>query len=95
MLKVNHKFKAENSEQRLENAFLSFNIQILGLADNRTTFYVLLTVHIGIILFNDQPDAQFSFVYVYFSSLQVSSIQVLMIRRFNCINTISGICHSM
>ena len=35
------------------------------------------------------------FVYVYFISLHVSSIQVLIIRRFNCINTISGICHSM
>ena len=34
------------------------------------------------------------FVYVYSNSLHVSSIQVLIIRRFNCINTISGICHS-
>ena len=58
-------------------------------------FYVLLTVHLGIILFNYQLDAQFFFVYVYFNSLHVSSIQVLVIRRCNCINTISGICHSM
>ena len=57
-------------------------------------FYVPLNVHLGIILFKDQLDAQFYFVYVYFSSLHVSSIQVLIIRRFNCINTISGICHS-
>jgi len=57
-------------------------------------FYVLLTVHLGIILFNDQPDAQFFFVYVYFNSLHVLSIQVLIIRRFICINTISGICQS-
>ena len=35
------------------------------------------------------------FVYVYFNSLHVSSTQVLIIRRFNCINTISGIFHSM
>ena len=48
-----------------------------------------------LILFNDQFDAQFFFVYVYFKSLHVSSIQVLNIRRFNCINTISDICHSM
>ena len=48
-----------------------------------------------IIVFNDQLDAQFFFVYVYFNSLHVSSIQVLTIRRFNCTNTISGICHSM
>ena len=47
------------------------------------------------ILFNDQLDAQFFFVYVYFNSLHVSSIQVLIIRRFSCINTISGICYSI
>jgi len=58
-------------------------------------FYVLLTVHLGIILFNDQLEAHFFFVYVYFNSLHVSSIHVLIIRRFNRINTISGICHSM
>ena len=53
--------------------------------------YVLLTVHLGIILFNDQLDAQFLFAYVYFNPLHVSSILVLIIRRFNCINTIYGI----
>ena len=47
-----------------------------------------------ILLFNDQIDAQFIFVYVYFNSLHVSSIQVLIIGIFNCINTISGIRHS-
>jgi len=55
----------------------------------------MLTVHLGIILFNNELDAQFFFVYVYFNSLHVSSIQVLIIRRFSCINTISGICNSM
>ena len=58
-------------------------------------FHILLTLHLGIILFNDQLDAQFFFAYVYFNSLHVSSIQVLIIRRLNCINKISGICHSM
>ena len=58
-------------------------------------FYVLLTVHLGIILFNDQLDEQFFCVYVYFNSLHVSSIQVHIIRRFYFINTISVICHSM
>ena len=58
-------------------------------------FFILFTVHLGIILFNDQLVAQFFFAHVYFNSLHVSSIQVLIIRRFNCINTISGICHSM
>ena len=55
-------------------------------------FCVLLTVYVGIILFNDKFDPQF-FVYVYLNSLHVSSIQVLIIRRFNCFNTTSGICH--
>ena len=116
-------------------------------------FYVLQTAHLGIILYNDQLDSQFFFLYmfisilylfrafkcsssgdsivsiryivyvtltvwyavldgrsvqtcipdghlhrvihVYFISLHVSSIQVLIIRRFSCINTIYGICHSM
>ena len=48
-----------------------------------------------IILRDDQLDALLCFVYVYFTSLHVLSIQVLIIRRFNCINTISGICHSV
>ena len=58
-------------------------------------FYVLLTVHLGIILVNNQLDAQFFSLYIYFDTLHVSSIQVLIIRRINCINTTSGICHSM
>jgi len=60
-----------------------------------TVFYVLLTVHLGIIHVNNQLDAQLFFVYVYFNSLHVSSSHVLIIRRINYINTISGICHSM
>ena len=52
-------------------------------------------IRIRIIIFNDQLDPKFFFVYVYFNSLHVSNIQVLIIRRFNCINTkLSGICHS-
>ena len=47
------------------------------------------------ILSNDPLDAHFFFVYVYLNSLHVSSIQVLIIRRFNCITTIFGICHCM
>ena len=36
-------------------------------------FYVLLTMHFGIILINNQFDVQFFFIYVYFHSLHVSS----------------------
>ena len=59
------------------------------------TFYVLLTMHLCLVLINYQLDAQFPFLYVYSNSLHVSSTPVLIIRRINCINTTSGICHSM
>jgi hypothetical protein len=36
-----------------------------------------------------------SFMCIYFNSLHVSSILVLIIRRINCINTTSGIYHSV
>jgi len=41
------------------------------------------------ILANNQLDALFH-VFIYFTSLHVSSITVLIIRRSNCINTSSG-----
>ena len=48
-----------------------------------------------LIFVNNQLDAQFFFlIFVYSSSLHVSSNQVLIIRTVNCINTTSGICHS-
>jgi hypothetical protein len=56
---------------------------------------VLLTVHLDIIFVNNQLDAQFFIMYVYFYSLYVSGIHVSIIRRFNCINTTSGICRSI
>jgi len=43
----------------------------------------------GKILANNQLDALFH-VFIYSSSLHVSSITVLIIRRSNCINTSSG-----
>jgi len=58
-------------------------------------FYVLLTVHLDIIFVNNELDAQFFFMYVYFYSLHVSGSHVPTIRRINCINTTSGICHSV
>jgi len=57
-------------------------------------FYVSLTVHLDIIFVNNQLDAQIFFMYVYFYSLHVSNAHVLIIRRINCINMTSGICHS-
>jgi hypothetical protein len=58
--------------------------------------YVLLTVqHLGIILVNNQLEAQFFLMYVYLYFLRVSSSHVPIISRNNCINTISGVCHSV
>ena len=37
--------------------------------------------------------SSFFFVYVYSKSLYVLSTYVLIIRRINCINMTSGICH--
>ena len=42
-----------------------------------TTFCVLLTMHLGIILVNNQLEQFFS-VYVYFDTLHVSSNHVLI-----------------
>ena len=47
------------------------------------------------LLVSNQLDAQVFSVCVYFDTLHVSSNHVLVIRRLNCINTTSGICHSM
>ena len=58
-------------------------------------FYVLLTVHLGIIFVNKQTDAQFFFMCVYFYSLHVSGSHVPIIRRIICIHTTSRICHSV
>jgi len=42
---------------------------------------------------NNQFDAQFFYMYVYFYSLYVSDSHVSIIRRINCINTTSGIMY--
>ena len=46
----------------------------------------------GIIFVNNQLDAQFFFMYVYFQSLHVSGSHVPIIRRIICINMTSGMC---
>ena len=57
--------------------------------------YVLLTVHLVTVFVENQLDAQFFFMFVYFYSPHVSDSYVSIIRRINCINTTSGICHSV
>jgi len=70
-------------------------IRAMEQLDISTDIYVLLTVHLGKILVNNQPKAQFFIMYVYFYSLHVSGSHVPIIRRINCINTITGICQSV
>ena len=52
----------------------------------RVEFYVLLTVHLGSVLVNNEPDAQFFLLIYLFQFSNVSSTPVLIIRRINCIN---------
>ena len=54
--------------------------------------YVTLQI---LIFVNNQLDAQFFFMYVYFYSLHVLGSHVPIIRRISYINTTSGICHSV
>jgi hypothetical protein len=46
-------------------------------------------------LANDQPDTQFFFRLCLFQISTCFKHCVLIIKRINCINTTSGICHSM
>jgi len=71
------------------NTYLQLLNSILRLFSQ---FYVLLTVHPGVILVNNEPDAQF-FLYVYLYSLHVSGSHVPIIRRINYINATSGLRH--
>jgi hypothetical protein len=47
------------------------------------------------LLVNNQLEEKFFFIYVQFYSLHVSGSHAPIIRRINCINTTSGICHSV
>jgi len=69
-------------------------LQLNSLLVEFMEFYVWLAMYLGIIFVNNQIDAQFFFVYVYFYSLHVSDSYVSIIKIINCINT-SGIYHSV
>ena len=56
-------------------------------------FYVLLTVHVDVILVNDQLDALFSGVFISMP-LHVSSSKRSSSGGPTCINTTSGVTHS-
>jgi hypothetical protein len=48
-----------------------------------------------VIFVNNQLDELFFLMHAYCYSLHVSDSHVPIIRRINCINTTSGICHSV
>jgi hypothetical protein len=83
--------KVENMEVKSRRKKYCFfpNINLL-LEKEHVEFYVLLTVHLGIIFVNNQLDARFFFMHVYFYSLYVSGIHVPIIRRINRIDTINS-----
>jgi hypothetical protein len=60
---------------------LLFNIHIEQAINECKEFYISLTVHLGIVIVNNQLDAFFSNVFIYFTSPHVSSNPVLIIRR--------------
>ena len=68
-----HKAEQREAENRIYHRRIS-NVTI-------SEFYVMLTVHLGIIFVNNQLDAQFFFIYVYFYSAHVSDSHVPIIRR--------------
>jgi hypothetical protein len=49
----------------------------------------------SVVLVNDQLDAQFFFLICLFQFSTCFEHLVLIIKRMNCINTTSGICHSV
>ena len=60
-----------------------------------TKFYILLTVHLDVMLVNNQLDALFSkCIYFYFTPLHVSSSKCSSSGGTVCINTPSGTTYS-
>ena len=74
------------SKPKRKDIFLQYYTLFTLITFRHTQFYVLLTVHLGIIFVNNQLDSQFYFMYVYFYSLHVLGSHVPIIRRINCIN---------
>jgi len=66
-------------QMKTQILYASHITRVQPLSQTFKLFYVLLTVHPGMILVNNQLDAQF-FVYVYLYSLYVSGSHVPIIR---------------
>jgi len=66
-----------------KDIFLRYYTLLALITFRHTQFYVLLTVHLGIIFVSNQLHAQFFFMYVYFYSPHVLGSHVPIIRRIN------------
>ena len=60
-----------------------------------TYFYISLAVHLGIILVTNQLDALFSMSLFISLLYMFRATQCSSSGKSNCINTSSGICHSV
>jgi hypothetical protein len=78
-----YKYRRDGRKREFNKTLLQVNKSFEGLKS-------INPVADTILLANNQPDALF-YVFIYFTSLHVSSITVLIIRRSNCINTSSGV----
>ena len=84
--------------QELGEGEISFKLVITQVKKNvvaKNAFSIILHTSFPLIFVNNQLDAQFFFMYVYFYSLHVSGSYVPIIRRINCIKTTFGLCHSV
>ena len=73
--------------------FLHLSIFRKSVEKIQVSFYILLTVHLDVILVNDQLDALFLNVFIS-TPLHVSSGKCSSSGGPTCINTPSGITHS-
>jgi hypothetical protein len=76
-------YRAWNSHLHRHFYYQMLNVTLSSL------FYMLLAARLSM---TNLTHSSF-FLHVYFNPLHVSSNLVLIIRRINCINTTSGICH--
>jgi len=74
VIKAGYKYTYTNLQCKILQQFYNPTLSVFKY------FFVLLTGHPGMILVNNQLDAQF-FMYVYFYSLHVSGSHVHIIRR--------------
>ena len=78
------------TEDAIEDA--TCNVSIQG---STSKFYISLAVHLGIILVNNQIDALFQCVYLLSLLYMFRAAKCSSSEESNCVNTSSGIYHSV